>query len=76
MGVRIIANDDDAAIYCSTTGQAFGPIFHANAADDAETVAQAFLDWLAPMDARRLTADELNDAYGAWLASTHQGQTL
>jgi len=40
MGVRIISDKSAAALYDSTTGYAFGPIF------DDEWEAEDFLDWL------------------------------
>ena len=67
MGVRIIADRDRAALYCSTTGQAFGPTFDRTDDLDALDRAEAFLQWLAPTDARRLTAAELEAAFVAWL---------
>ena len=54
MGVRIIGDDDYAAIYDSVTMTAFGPVF--NDADEAER----FLQWL-PSDARGYGDSELHD---------------
>ena len=52
MGVRIIAGDDYAALYCSTTMTAFGPVLN-----DSEE-AEGFLEWL-PDDARSYSEPEL-----------------
>jgi hypothetical protein len=51
MGVRILFDRDHdiAALYCSTTGVAFGPTFHSCADGytvDAHDVAWQFLEWL------------------------------
>jgi len=66
MGVRIIESRDGsmAAIYCSTSMWAFGPVF---LGDDADADARAFLSWL-PQDARKYTDNELERKYGEWLA--------
>ena len=46
MGVRIINGTDEAALYCSTTMWAFGPVF-----DDYDS-AESFLEWWKAKDAR------------------------
>jgi hypothetical protein len=45
MGVRILwdSEQDTAALFCSTTGGAFGPVFEGPAAN---VEAGEFLDWL------------------------------
>lgn len=69
MGVRILTDDKQAALYCSTSEIAFGPIFHGT--DDgmysAEERAAAFLRWL-PGDARRFSESELLKAFSEWQA--------
>jgi len=59
MGVRIIAGDDYAALYCSTTMFAFGPVLN-----DAEE-AEGFLEWL-PSDARSYSEPELELKLGEY----------
>ena len=53
------------ALYCNTSGWAFGPIF-----DDRET-AEAFLqfvtDRIAPVDIRQLTDRRLSELYGSFI---------
>lgn len=70
MSVRILyANRDtysEAALYCSTTDTAFGPIFHGDDDHDAEERAEAFLDWLH-RDARQYNDSELSAKYSEWL---------
>lgn len=61
MGVSYIENtDQEKALYCTTTMQAFGPIFYAD--DDVED----FLEWLKPKDPRQLLQQELDSAYYKW----------
>lgn len=64
MGVRTIfdRSEELAALYCSTSGWAFGPIFHGPAADEQ---AQSFLDWLN-CDPRHLPDLLLRDAKSEW----------
>ena len=60
MAVNYIESKDmEKALYCSTTMQAFGPIFYED--DDVDD----FLEWL-PMDARRYTDGELDNKYYEW----------
>ena len=60
MAVNYIESKDmEKALYCSTTMQAFGPIFYED--DDVDE----FLEWL-PMDARKNTDGELNNKYYEW----------
>ena len=63
MGVRIIDGGDCAALYCSVSMQAFGPVF------DSHEMAQEFLDWLK-RDPRRLSQDKLKDDFLKFLDST------
>lgn len=66
MGVRVLANiaDDMAVIYCSTSGQAFGPVIEC---EDAEATALEFLKWL-PKDARNFKDADLNNEWYKFLA--------
>jgi len=61
MGVHILEDqtDNHKALYCSTTMQAFGPIFYED--DDVSD----FLEWL-PLDARTYTDGDLNNKYYDW----------
>jgi len=75
MGVRILYDDgrrsdysgSQAALYCSTSGVAFGPIFHNDKDKDADERADAFLRWL-PTDPRQFSDAELMAKYSEWLA--------
>ncbi len=62
MGVRIIEGRGIAALYDSTAGIAFGPIFTGL---DAHDQAVHFCDWL-PDDARSLTHLDLMIAHQRW----------
>ena len=65
MGVRIIydSRNSYAALYCSTTMSAFGPVF---SGPDADSDALDFLRWLK-VDARLLTDGALEGKYSEWL---------
>lgn len=54
MGVRIISNsaDDLAALYCSTSDFAFGPVFYADDDATASERAEDFCDWFMSGGAR------------------------
>jgi len=68
MGVRVLydRNDRMAALYCSTTGKAFGPIFHDRDITDAIELAENFLQWLEK-DARKYSDSELMDEYNRFM---------
>ncbi len=86
MGCRVLYDSDQnqAALYCSTSDVAFGPVFSDWEQHDAQERAEAFLRWLqseacayarfeqtvvgARRDARLLTDSGLQSAYSAWLA--------
>jgi hypothetical protein len=67
MGCRILydSESDYAALYCSTTMVAFGPIFH-DEGEGADAEAEAFMKWLV-RDPRTLSDGELQAAYSEWL---------
>lgn len=69
MGVRVLydSEQDMAALYCSVTDQAFGPVVYGEAKSDwsAAELLEAFLKWL-PLDARRYGADELERFFGTF----------
>lgn len=67
MGLRILhdASGGSAALYCSTTDWAFGPVFHETEDAMASEHAECFVQWL-PQDARRYTDMELERKYADW----------
>jgi hypothetical protein len=69
MGVRVLSdrNGQQAALYCSTTGVAFGPVFSDSDDHDADERADAFVRWL-PLDARRYEDAHLLRKYSEWQA--------
>ncbi len=69
MGVRILSDVEHnlAALYCSTTDTAFGPVFYGGDGLDADERAERFLKWL-PQDARRYLEAELAAHYADWLS--------
>ncbi len=74
MGVRILHSEQDeqAVLYCSTTGWAFGPVIGLGPVmpyDPVDSVerAEAFLRWLA-VDARSLSEKELETRWSDWQA--------
>lgn len=62
MSVRILTDGENAALYCSTSEWAFGPVFSEDGKRDAQQVAERFLRWL-PSDAREYLDNALTDAY-------------
>jgi hypothetical protein len=83
MGIRILhdARADMAALYCSTSDFAFGPVFYERNGHSADERAEAFLRWLeanpvsndmtrifGSHDPRLLTSNELETAHSKWLA--------
>ena len=61
MSVRILEDKDGyKALYNSVTMMAFGPIFYEK--DDIE----AFLEWIAPIDPRKLTDEQIVSKYCQW----------
>ncbi len=72
MGCRILYDKDAeyAALYCSTTERAFGPIFH-DEGEGADAEAEGFMKWLK-RDPRLLTESELSAAYSTWLVAREE----
>jgi hypothetical protein len=70
VAVRILFDDDDnlAALYCSTSDWAFGPVFQGDRETNAQVCAVQFLDWLA-IDPRTLDDSKLEAKYSEWLAA-------
>lgn len=68
MGLRILhdSTGGHAALYCSTTDWAFGPVFYETVDSTAEDQAECFIHWL-PQDARRYSDTELERKYAEWL---------
>jgi len=67
MGVHIIRDMSMAAMYCSTTDWAFGPIFTDSDDYTAEERLESFLRYLGPAcDPRSLDDQELLKKYGEW----------
>ena len=71
MGCRIIVGHEQgsdreiAALFCSTSGTVFGPLFH-----EGEDQAEAFLSFLKASgvdDPRRLSVPKLMDFYGQFV---------
>jgi hypothetical protein len=67
MGVRIIHGAREAALYCSTSDWAFGPVFSDSDNYDAAERAESFLRFLGARDARQFTEKALEDLYSQWL---------
>lgn len=75
MGVRILYDDgrrrdssgSQAALYCSTSDVAFGPVFSEGHNRDADERAEAFLKFLKA-DARSYSDRELLDKYSEFLS--------
>lgn len=77
MGIRILhdVNKDKAALFCSTSGQAFGPLFEAQDGLDAYEVVHLFCAYAEAVedvpDLRPLVRVRLTEIYGqflTWLA--------
>lgn len=68
MSVRVLESRDGkmAALYCSTTDWAFGPVFQS---DEAAEDARAFLKFLG-CDPRTLSEKELETCYSDWRQAT------
>ena len=72
MGVRTLRDGSLAAMYCSTTDTAFGPVFYEEDGHDAEDRIEAFIDWLNPIDARHYTEAELRAKYNDFRAQENE----
>ena len=69
MGARILhdAHSDTAALFCSTSVWAFGPVFSNRDGRSADERAEAFLRWLA-VDPRSMTEQDLAIKHSEWFA--------
>lgn len=69
MSVRILFDDRGtgsiAALYCSTTDLAFGPVFSSTIEHDAEERVESFLRYLK-CDPRSINEAKLMQAYENW----------
>lgn len=86
MGVRILHDEEEnmAAIYCSTTDFAFGPIFydgdsHEDLPDDwqvkdASEIALAFLQWYDSSDVRTLSDKDIGERQSEFLNAVASGE--
>lgn len=83
MGVHTLYDPEEgnAVMYCSTSGWAFGPVFHDEHAKevpedcemlDARDLCEAFQEWLGT-DARKVDQKDLEEAYGIFLAARQDG---
>jgi hypothetical protein len=76
MGVRILYDDgrrseysgSQAALYCSTTGIAFGPVFSDDHQRDADERVEAFLRFIKAADPRSYSHAEIMAKYSEFLA--------
>lgn len=71
MGVRILSDEDNAVLYCSTSDWAFGPVFYCEDEHDAHERAEAFLRWLDKeknLDPRYPHSSQLESLYSEWRA--------
>jgi hypothetical protein len=74
MGIRILVDKeyDTAALYCSTTMSAFGPVFTSSDEKDAYERAYAFLSYVAnryDKDLRCFDDSEIHKLYSIFLAA-------
>ena len=67
MGCRVLYDRDEemAALYCSTSGVAFGPLFHPTADETAGEVAERYLD--SHRDPRHLSERDLAESVARFL---------
>jgi hypothetical protein len=84
MGVRILIGSEQgdagvreqAVLFDSVTGWAFGPLFREDESDgtNAEDMAELFLKWVEEhegRDVRTIVGGELRDLYAEWLDTRH-----
>ena len=69
MGVHILTDGQDAVMYCSTSGWAFGPVFDSHSEYNAEERIDLFLEWMKQfgLDVRVYTDSELSAKHGEFL---------
>lgn len=68
MGVRTLTDGDSVVIYCSTSGWAFGPVFHElECGCDAESIAKEFCDRAPGGDPRSMSDPAMEKLYGELL---------
>ncbi len=82
MSVRVLSDDDQTCLYCSTSMWAFGPIFRSR--QEAEDFLAWFqttpllddlkITWIGERhDPRSLTDNQLEIAYSRWLTARPLG---
>lgn len=87
MGVRILHDEKNAmaALFCSTSDFAFGPVFHESEGRPAYERAEAFIKYVnaypennptsglfGKFDIRHLSDEQLERKYSEWLAQENQ----
>jgi hypothetical protein len=73
MGCRIMHDREQniAALYCSTSDVAFGPLFNDGDFQDCYERAEAFLRWII-VDPREYDQSQLVGCYSEWLAQEEE----
>jgi hypothetical protein len=66
MGIRILYDSDNAAMYSSTTDWAFGPVLSDDGVHDASERLDLFIEYLRPRDPRSFSDSELEAKYIEW----------
>lgn len=78
MGVRVMFDDTEnyAIIYCSTTMWAFGPIFYEDEHNDADEIAEEFLEYAHTkgIRVRTLCDNELSNLHAEFLKVRKEAQ--
>jgi len=74
MGVHTLTDGDDAVMYCSTSGWAFGPVFDTTSDHDAADRIDLFLDWMRQFgqDVRVYEDNKLEEKYTEFLKVEEQ----
>lgn len=75
MAVCVISNGENAALYCTSSDWAFGPVFGNDVLDLSETSdpegrAERFIKWCREKkgcDVRELSDSDMQSAYSDWL---------
>jgi hypothetical protein len=79
MGVRLSSQEDVVCLFDSTVGQAFGPVFEGDAADEK---ADLFLDWYRSVFPADIRSDWfagntalVMDRFNCWWKVVHHAET-
>lgn len=64
MAVEVLGDRDEAAMYCNTSGRAFGPVHRGdvNAVDEL----REFVSWCHENRGDPRKVDDVHEAYSAW----------